>query len=227
MRSAASDVGSIRYEHQNISSRFGSCSSPTISFPTYRWKHGALGSTFGITSELTDRRALTRETSKTPRHPSQAQTAVRCSDLVRHPKVHHSKISCPSLSANTDAPQRPALPGSEQWECTHKTRNTRKESASIRVHLRLKNPFINSPCAPRRTYQLTHSRRKKTSAANRASEHSVTWATEEAGGRWVQRLVRRPCATRWPKSQLRRDGPNETRRNDANIQYDRRSRRDP
>src|SRR5881296_4040391 len=103
------------------------------------------------TSELTDRRALTRETSKTPRHPSQAQTAVRCSHLVRHPKVHHSKISCPSLSANTDAPQRPALPGSEQWECTHKTRNTRKESASIRVHLRLKDPFINSPCAPRRT----------------------------------------------------------------------------
>src|SRR5213596_2023025 len=50
----------------------------------------------------------------------------------------------------------PALPGSEQWECTHKTRNTRKESASIRVHLRLKNPFINSPCAPRRTVFIDH-----------------------------------------------------------------------
>ena len=37
--------------------------------------------------------------------------------------------------------------------------------------------------------QLTHSRPTKASAANRASESLVAWATEEAGGCWVQRLV--------------------------------------
>src|SRR5437867_169379 len=36
-----------------------------------------------LTTKLTDRRALTCRSSKTPRHNSQAQTAVRCSALVR------------------------------------------------------------------------------------------------------------------------------------------------
>ncbi len=53
------------------------------------------------TSKLTDRRALTHEESKTPRRRSEAQTAVRCSALVRHPNVHHSRISGPSFSGKT------------------------------------------------------------------------------------------------------------------------------
>src|SRR6266542_2532030 len=36
-----------------------------------------------LTIQLTDRRALTCQSFKTPRHQSQAQTAVRWSDLVR------------------------------------------------------------------------------------------------------------------------------------------------
>src|ERR1044071_6471805 len=38
--------------------------------------------------------------------------------------------------------------------------------------------------------KLTHSRRRKASAANRATELPVTFVTEMAGGCWVQRLVR-------------------------------------
>src|SRR5205814_5628167 len=43
------------------------------------------------TMQLTDRRALTCQSSKTPRHRSPAQMAVRCSDLVRQSKVHRLK----------------------------------------------------------------------------------------------------------------------------------------
>ena len=39
--------------------------------------------------------------------------------------------------------------------------------------------------------KLTHSRRRKTPAANQASESPVPAATERAGGCWVQRLVLR------------------------------------
>jgi hypothetical protein len=53
---------------------------------------------FGLTrflppNELTDRRALTCQRSKTPRRWSQAQTAVRCSDLVRPRDSHDLKFS--------------------------------------------------------------------------------------------------------------------------------------
>ena len=40
--------------------------------------------------------------------------------------------------------------------------------------------------------QLTHSRREKVSAANRAPELPVILATAQRGGGWVERLVRRP-----------------------------------
>src|SRR5437867_8733802 len=45
------------------------------------------------TSKLTDRRALSCQSSKTPRHQSQAQTAVRCSALVRRHGHSISRIS--------------------------------------------------------------------------------------------------------------------------------------
>ena len=50
-----------------------------------------------LTSKLTDRRYLTHKTSQTPRNVPKAQTAVRCSAL-RQSKVHHLKISGPTLS---------------------------------------------------------------------------------------------------------------------------------
>src|SRR6266566_1564784 len=51
----------------------------------------------GLTSELTDRRALTFQSFKTPRHQSQAQTAVRCSDLVRRRALHTQKFPLKSV----------------------------------------------------------------------------------------------------------------------------------
>ena len=45
--------------------------------------------------------------------------------------------------------------------------------------------IFNAPNA-----KLTNSRRKKASAANRASGFPVTLVTERAGGCWVERLVR-------------------------------------
>ena len=80
----------------------------------------------GLTSELTDRRALTYQSSKTPRHQSHAQTAVRCSDLVRQSKVHHSKLS------GQHRPSRwPANPRRSEMYPPN-TQGTRKKSARIR-----------------------------------------------------------------------------------------------
>src|SRR6266550_2202125 len=42
---------------------------------------------FSSTTQINDRRALTCQSSKTPRHQSQGQTAVRCIDLVRQSNV--------------------------------------------------------------------------------------------------------------------------------------------
>ena len=50
-------------------------------------------------NELTDPRALTYQSSKTPRHQSQAQTAVRCSDLVRRRALHTQKSQVKSKAA--------------------------------------------------------------------------------------------------------------------------------
>src|SRR5439155_1533675 len=46
------------------------------------WVQVLMGVAKWATSKLTDRRARTHEKSKTPRRRSEAQTAVRCSDLV-------------------------------------------------------------------------------------------------------------------------------------------------
>ena len=50
-------------------------------------------SSFWLTTKLTDRRDLTCQRFQTQRHRSQAQTAVRCSDLVRRRTLHTKKIS--------------------------------------------------------------------------------------------------------------------------------------
>src|SRR5438105_8097269 len=47
----------------------------------------------GLTIKLTDRRALTFGKPKTPRHQSQAQTAVRRSALVRRRDSHYQPTS--------------------------------------------------------------------------------------------------------------------------------------
>ena len=72
-----------------------------------------------LTSELTDRRALTCQSFKTPRHQSQGQTAVRCSDLVRQSKVHHSKISGQHRPTRRDGRPIHSAP-----KCTHQTLKT-------------------------------------------------------------------------------------------------------
>src|SRR6266496_1529429 len=64
----------------------------------------------GLTTKLTDRRALTCQSSKTPRHQSQTQTAVRCSALVRRWVLHTQKISgqiCPDSPSVPAALRRP------------------------------------------------------------------------------------------------------------------------
>src|SRR6266540_3806166 len=53
--------------------------------------------------KLTDRRALTCQRSKTPKHRSQAQTAVRCSDLVRRRAPHTQKFSLKSVRTRREA----------------------------------------------------------------------------------------------------------------------------
>src|SRR5437667_6742345 len=83
------------------------------------------------------RRALTYQRSKTPRHQSQAQTAVPCSDLVRHPKVHQSKVSGPlTLGKSAVTTSRSLCRMRTQGINPLSTPNTRKQSASICVHLR-------------------------------------------------------------------------------------------
>ena len=71
---------------------------------------------FRLSTKLTDRRALTDQRFKTPRHQSQAQTAVRCSAVVRRRDAHDlkstpAKISDSELSATVgDAAAHPNRP---------------------------------------------------------------------------------------------------------------------
>src|SRR6266496_1067841 len=60
-------------------------------------EHGQAHARSRLTIKLTDRRALTRQSFKTPRHRSQAQTAVRCSDLVRRRAQHTQKYPVKSV----------------------------------------------------------------------------------------------------------------------------------
>jgi len=93
-----------------------------------------------------------------PRRPA----AVRCNPW-------NGSVRCPGTSVPTDrvSRRRGSTPPSFLTQCrpaghsagmgTHRicplnTPNKRKESASIRVHLRLKNPSLNSTCARRRTW---------------------------------------------------------------------------
>ena len=73
----------------------------------------------GRTSKLTDRRALTDEKSKTPRRGSQAQTAVRCSALVRR-RAHNLKN-----------PPAKSLPARRDSRPNHGARNVNRESREI------------------------------------------------------------------------------------------------
>src|SRR6266571_3496075 len=50
-----------------------------------------------LTIKLTDGRALTCQSSKTPRHQSQTQTAVRCSAIVRRRVLHTQKSPVKSV----------------------------------------------------------------------------------------------------------------------------------
>src|SRR6266446_5160187 len=56
--------------------------------------------------QLTDGPALTCQSSKIPRHRSQAQTAVRCSDLVRRRAVHTQKSPVKSVPTRREARPR-------------------------------------------------------------------------------------------------------------------------
>src|SRR6266516_1195559 len=72
---------------------------------------------YQVTTELTDRRALTYQRSKTPRHQSEAQSAVRCSDLVRQSKVHRLKHL---RSVSPHSRRRLVMP--LRWKCNRERR---------------------------------------------------------------------------------------------------------
>ena len=78
---------------------------------------------------------------KTPRHNPKAKPGS-LQRIVRHPKVHHSKFSCPRLCKNTAATVRSLC-----RECNRKT--GKRKSASIRV-IRGQNPggHFTSPHGP-------------------------------------------------------------------------------
>ena len=90
------------------------------------------------TSELTDRRALTFQSFKTPRHQSQAQTAVRCSDLVRRRAQHTQKNLRSNLSRLAVRPGRATAPGTV-------TANHAKYTKRIRVFRVVRGQKISPP----------------------------------------------------------------------------------
>ena len=91
------NIGIEKQKNQERKSR--ECNSdPAKESPECFLRHIVIESQ--LTSKLTDRRALTCQISKTPRHQSQAQTAVRCSDLVRQSKVHPIPVRSTDLFGN-------------------------------------------------------------------------------------------------------------------------------
>src|SRR5437899_2016011 len=78
----------------------------------------------GLTSQLSDRRTDVSKPETPRRNPTAEPGSLQ--RLVRHPKVHHSKISGPSLSAKTE--RRPAM--SLRRECNREPRQTHEKKSN-------------------------------------------------------------------------------------------------
>ena len=110
-----------------------------LAVKNFRANSGSPGGPDAAERELTDRRALTCQSFKTPRHQSQAQTAVRCSDLLRRRALHTQKSLVKSVPTRSDdrpshcAPtpnslRRSAISAASALKIQTQTRRERKDS---------------------------------------------------------------------------------------------------
>ena len=108
-----------------------------------------------LSSELTDRRALTCQSSKTPRRRSQAQTAVRCSDLVRRHALYTQKISGQIFRYSPCGPAslRPGTITADNAEYTKRNPRIPRGPRSKKSLRRLNVKFSPPNCGRRRTTQ--------------------------------------------------------------------------
>src|SRR5205823_10353049 len=96
------------------------------------------------TTKLTARRALTHEKSRTPRRKSEAQTAVRCSAIVRR-RAHPISGIC-----GQNAPAGPdSGPSHGARKITRESRETHEKNprlSAVRIQSR---SFTSEPCRRR------------------------------------------------------------------------------